>query len=80
MAADAGCAPFTPVITNASLGAINYEWCWMVPWLLLQATGILHLENNGEFIANAEIELIAIADNGCHDSNTANSCTSLPTT
>ena len=70
MAADAGCAPFTPVITNASLGAINYEW-WLDGALASSSSNWnTALENNGDFIANAEIELIALAANGCHDSNT----------
>ena len=67
IAADAGCAPFTPVITNTSLGATDYEW-------LLDGTSVgdtsnwtTALENNGEFIVNAAIELIAIAENGCND-------------
>ena len=70
LAADAGCAPFTPVITNASLGAINYEW-WLDGALASSSSNWnTALENNGDFIANAEIELIALAANGCHDSNT----------
>ena len=69
MAADAGCAPFTPVITNASLGAINYEW-WLDGALASSSSNWnTALENSGDFIANAEIELIALAANGCHDSN-----------
>ena len=70
LAAAAGCAPFTPVITNASLGAINYEW-WLDGALASSSSNWnTALENNGDFIANAEIELIALAANGCHDSNT----------
>ena len=70
LAADAGCAPFTPVITNASLGAINYEW-WLDGALASSSSNWnTALENNGDFIANTEIELIALAANGCHDSNT----------
>ena len=68
MAADAGCAPFTPVITNTSLGAINYEW-WLDGTLASSSNWNTALENNGDFLANAEIELIAIAANGCDDSN-----------
>ena len=70
LAAAAGCAPFTPVITNASLGAINYEW-WLDGALASSSSNWnTALENNGDFIANTEIELIALAANGCHDSNT----------
>ncbi|MDA8771903.1 PKD domain-containing protein [Flavobacteriales bacterium] len=69
LAAAAGCAPFTPVITNASLGAINYEW-WLDGALASSSSNWnTALENSGDFIANAEIELIALAANGCHDSN-----------
>ena len=69
LAADAGCGPFTPVITNASLGAINYEW-WLDGALVSSSSNWnTALENNGDFIANAEIELIALAANGCHDSS-----------
>ena len=69
LAADAGCGPFTPVITNASLGAINYEW-WLDGTLVSSTSNWnTALENNGDFIANAEIELIALAANGCHDSS-----------
>ena len=68
IAADAGCAPFTPVIANASLGANNFEW-WLNGALASSSNDWnIALENDGEFISNASLELIAIAENGCHDS------------
>jgi PKD repeat protein len=52
IAADAGCAPFTPVITNASLGANDFEW-WLDGVLTSSASDWnTALENNGEFISN----------------------------
>ena len=68
IAADAGCAPFTPVITNASMGATDFEWLLDGTLTSSSSDWNTALENNGEFISNANIELIAIADNGCHDS------------
>jgi PKD repeat protein len=68
IAADAGCAPFTPVIANASLGANNFEW-WLNGALASSSNDWnTALENDGEFISNASLELFAIAENGCHDS------------
>jgi PKD repeat protein len=50
------------------LGANDFEW-WLDGVLTSSASDWnTALENNGQFISNETIELIALADNGCHDS------------
>ena len=72
VAALAGCAPYTPVITNGSLGATNYEWWLDGAFVSSGSNWNTPLTNDGEFIANAAVELIAIAANGCNDATQQN--------
>ncbi|MEO0404858.1 MAG: PKD domain-containing protein, partial [Bacteroidota bacterium] len=73
-----GCAPFDATFINTSTGASSYEWN-LGDGTITNDVNPTHLyENNTGFLQDFSIQLIAYADNGCHDT-TAGNLTVYPT-
>lgn len=63
-----GCAPFDAIFTNNSQGAIAYEWDFGDGSPVSDEENPVHTYvNQGLFVANFQVQLVAISPNGCND-------------
>jgi len=73
-----GCSPFDANFINTSTGASSYTWDFGDNTTSTQENPDHLYVNNTGFLQNFTVELIAFADNGCHDT-TYSSITVYPT-
>ena len=71
VAANAGCAPYSPTIENLSQGAIAYEWYANGTFVTSNATWEGTLENVNNAIEDQTVELVAHSVQGCNDTTSA---------
>jgi gliding motility-associated-like protein len=63
-----GCAPFDAVFNNQSMGASGYQWNFGDGSPLSNETSPVHTYvNQGIFVANFQVQLIAYSPSGCND-------------